>query len=142
MRLRLLHRRLTISAPRMTVRSTMPWVMRWVLAALVLGFSAGIGLWAFEKGKDLAGLDRHAKEELTQLRNEVRLLRNTNDKNQSIVNTSELLLATERAEKNQLVQQVKQLTQTNQSLNDDLGFFQKFTKKSNKLHNIHPITPP
>ena len=56
LRLRLLRRRLTISAPRMAIRSAMPWPLRWAAAALVLGFCGAIGLWAFELGKELPAL--------------------------------------------------------------------------------------
>ena len=56
MRLRLLVRRLTVSAPRMAVRSALPWPFRWVVLALALGFSAAIALWAFELGKEIAGV--------------------------------------------------------------------------------------
>ncbi|MBL8301163.1 MAG: hypothetical protein JNM26_00155, partial [Ideonella sp.] len=68
MRLKLLRRRLSISAPRMIVRSHLPWPLRWAVAALVLGFSAALALWAFEFGKSIAGLDRDAKLELAHLR--------------------------------------------------------------------------
>ena len=74
MRFRLLRRRLTISAPHMSVRSAMPWPVRWAVLAIVFGFCAAIGLWAFEFGKDIAGLERGAKEELTRLRAEAVLL--------------------------------------------------------------------
>lgn len=128
MRFRLLRRRLTISAPSMTVRGALPWPLRWVALALMLGFSAAIGLWAFEFGKNIAGLDRDAKEELVKLRAEVSQLRITNDKNQSIVNTSGLVLATEKAEKDKLNSQLKQLELDNRSLRDDLGFFENLTQ--------------
>lgn len=130
MRFRLLRRRLTISAPSMTVRGALPWPLRWVALALMLGFSAAIGLWAFEFGKSIAGLDRDAKEELISLRAEVSKLRAENDKNQSIVNTSGLVLATEKAEKDKLNIQLKQLDQDNRALRDDLGFFEKLTQSS------------
>jgi hypothetical protein len=67
----LFRRRLTISSPRMAVRSALPWPLRWIAGALMLGFSAAIALWAFEFGKGIAGLDTHAKEELALLRKEV-----------------------------------------------------------------------
>ncbi len=127
MRFRLLRRRLTISAPSMTVRGALPWPLRWIALALMLGFSAAIGLWAFEFGKSIAGLDRDAKEELVKLRAEVTLLREKNDKNQSIVNTSGLVLATEKAEKDKLSTQLKQLESDNRALRDDLGFFENLT---------------
>ena len=128
MRFRLLRRRLTISAPSMTVRGALPWPLRWIALALMLGFSAAIGLWAFEFGKNIAGLDRDAKEELVKLRAEVSQLRTINDKNQSIVNTSGLVLATEKAEKDKLNAQLKQLELDNRALRDDLGFFEKLTQ--------------
>ena len=68
MRWKLLRRRLSVSAPRMIVRSHLPWPLRWAALAVMFGFSAAIALWAFEFGKEIAGLDRGAKEELAQLR--------------------------------------------------------------------------
>jgi hypothetical protein len=131
MRFRLLRRRLTISAPSMTVRGALPWPLRWVALALMLGFSAAIGLWAFEFGKSIAGLDKSAKEELIKLRTEVAQLRLDNDKNLSIVNTAGLTLVTEKAEKDKLNAQLKQLEADNRALRDDLGFFEKLTNAGN-----------
>jgi hypothetical protein len=125
MRFRLLRRRLTISAPRMTVRTSAPWPVRWVLAALVLGFCGAIALWAFEKGKDWAGIDDDAKAELARLRAEVIELREEREKVQSIVNTSGSLLTAEKAAQEKLLAQVKQLEIENRALRDDLGFFEK-----------------
>jgi acetyl-CoA acetyltransferase len=88
MRFKLLRRRLTISAPRMAIRSAMPWPVRWVLAAIVLGFCAAIALWAFEFGKGIAGLDSGAKEELARLREEVSRLRDERDRAQSVASTA------------------------------------------------------
>ena len=48
-------RRQSSSTPWKTVRSHLPWPLRWLGGALVLGFSSAIALWAFETGKDLAG---------------------------------------------------------------------------------------
>ena len=131
MRFRLLRRRLTISAPSMTVRGALPWPLRWVALALMLGFSAAIGLWAFEFGKNIAGLDKDAKEELLKLRTEVAQLRLENDKNTSVINTSGLTLVTEKAEKEKLNAQLKQLEIDNRTLRDDLGFFEKLTSSGN-----------
>ena len=47
MRFRLLRRRLTISAPRVAVRSALPWPLRWLVLALVMGLSGAAALWAF-----------------------------------------------------------------------------------------------
>jgi septal ring factor EnvC (AmiA/AmiB activator) len=125
MRFRLLRRRLTISAPNMAIRTQMPWPLKWALAALVLGFCSAIGLWAFEFGKDIAGIDRTAKEDLTLLRQEVTQLRAERDKAQSLANTSYSAIATEKAAQDALTHQIKALEAENRQLRDDLGFFEK-----------------
>ena len=125
MRWKLLRRRLSVSAPRMIVRSHLPWPLRWAVAAVVLGFSAAIALWAFELGKSLAGLDTGAKEELVRLRAEVAKLREDGDRAISVANTAESLLKTERTAQERLAQQVRQLEAEKQSLQADLGFFEK-----------------
>lgn len=125
MRFRLLRRRLTISAPRMAVRSAMPWPLRWAGAAIVLGFCAAIALWAFEFGKDIAGLETGAKEELLRLRNDLAKLREERDKAQSVFNTSASLITAEKTTQERLAAQIKALEAENRALRDDLGFFEK-----------------
>jgi hypothetical protein len=132
MRFRLLRRRLTISAPRMAVRSALPWPFRWALLAIVLGFCAAIGLWAFEFGKDIAGLEKGSKDELMQLRataaalqTEMLTLKAERDKAQSVANTADTLVTAEKASQEKLIAQVKQLEADNRTLRDDLGFFEK-----------------
>lgn len=138
MRLRLLKRRLTISAPRMAVRSAMPWPLRWAVWAIVLGFCAAIGLWAFEFGKDIAGLERGSREEIQQLRllvesqqRELTQLRQQRDEAQSVANTAGAQIAAEKAAQEKLLDQVKQLEQEAHTLRDDLDFFEKLIPASN-----------
>ena len=125
MRLRLLRRRLTISSPRMAVRSALPWPFRWAVAAVVFGFCAAIGLWAFEFGKVIAGLDGGAREELVRLHGELDKVKAERDRAQSVANTSQTLLTAEKAAQEQLLSQKKELESDNLSLRDDLGFFEK-----------------
>ena len=137
MRFKLLRRRLTISAPRMAVRSALPWPFRWAVLAIVLGFCAAIGLWAFEFGKEIAGLEQYSKEDFLTLRNEVSALKtelarvkDERDKAQLIANTSETQLTTERVAQERLLAQNKQLDADNRNLRDDLGFFEKLIPAS------------
>jgi hypothetical protein len=125
MRWRLLRRRLSISAPRMIVRSHLPWPLRWVVVALSLGFSAAIALWAFEFGKDIAGLDQGSKEEVSQLRAELQTLRAERERAQSIANTADSLLKAERATQDKLNQQLRQAEAEVLALKADLGFFER-----------------
>jgi len=138
MKLRLLLRRLTVSAPRMAVRSAMPWPLRWVLVALVAGFCSAIGLWAFEFGKDIAGLDQGSKQQLQQLQEQVQALRvqlalvtSERDAAQKVANTADTQRTTERVAYEKLLTQSRQLEQDKQRLQDDLGFFERLLPTGN-----------
>ncbi len=125
MRFRLLRRRLTINSPRMAVRSALPWPFRWIMAAVVFGFCAAIALWAFEFGKAIAGIDGGVREDVARLQSELGKLKAERDQAQSIANTAQTLLTTEKAAQAQLLSQKKQLESDNLSLREDLGFFEK-----------------
>ena len=132
MRLKLLLRRLTVSAPRMAVRSALPWPLRWLALAVVAGFCAAIGLWAFEFGKDIAGLDHHSTQQWQTLQAETAALRSQllqaqqqRDKAQSVANTADTELTTQKVTQERLSQQIQQLQADNQRLRDDLGFFER-----------------
>jgi hypothetical protein len=125
MRWKALRRRYSVNAPRMIVRSHLPWPLRWAVLALALGFSAALALWAFEFGKGIAGLDRDAKDELARLRVEVAQLREARDKAQAVANTADSLLKMEKAAQDRLAQQVKQIESENLALKADLGFFEQ-----------------
>jgi hypothetical protein len=109
----------------MAIRSSMPWPIKWVVAAVLLGFCAALALWAFEFGKDLAGIDQGEKEQLAALKIETTKLRTERDKAQSVANVSGSLIATEKATQEKLTQTVKKLEAENQALRDDLGFFER-----------------
>jgi len=132
MRFRLLRRRLTISAPRMAIRSALPWPFRWVVVALVLGFCAAIALWAFEFGKDIAGIDDGRIQDLARLEADVGSLqeqldamKEERDKALSMANTSTTLMTAEKSAQERLSALNKQLEVENRTLRDDLGFFEK-----------------
>lgn len=132
MRLKLLLRRLTVSAPRMAVRSALPWPFRWAMLAIVAGFCAAIALWAFEFGKDIAGLDKGTHEQLQQalsdnasLRTQVALLTEDRNKAQAVADTVHTLLTTEKVAQDKLVESNRQLEADNQKLKSDLGFFEQ-----------------
>ena len=130
MRLRLLRRRLTVSAPRMAVRSALPWPFRWAMLALVFGFCAALALWAFEFGKVIAGIDGPTNEQATQLRVALDKAEQERDEARAVANTSQTLLTAGRAAQEQLIAQNKQLEQEVLGLRDDLGFFEKLIPMS------------
>ncbi len=116
----------------MAIRSAMPWPLRWAIVAIVLGFCAAIGLWAFEFGKDIAGLEKGSREELIRLRAELATVqtelvavKGDRDQAQSIANTAGTLVTAEKASHERVMAQLKQLEMENRALRDDLGFFEK-----------------
>jgi len=125
MRFKLLRRRLSISAPRMIVRSHLPWPLRWALYAVALGFSAAIALWAFEFGKDIAGLDRSSKEDVLRLKAELEGMKEATERAQAIANTADSLLKAEKVAQERLAAQLKQAEAENLALKADLGFFER-----------------
>ncbi len=125
MRFRLLRRRLTVSAPRMAVRSALPWPFRWAMLAVVFGFCAAIALWAFEFGKVIAGVDGGSHDEIVRLRTELVKVIQERDQAQAVANTSRTLLTAGQATQEQLVARARQLELDILSLRDDLGFFEK-----------------
>jgi len=116
----------------MAVRSALPWPFRWAVFAIVFGFCAAIGLWAFEFGKDIADLDHDTKEALKQTRTELlglqaqlTLLESERNKAQSVANTVDTLLMSEKVMREKLATQNRQLEVENRALRDELGFFEK-----------------
>ncbi len=114
----------------MIVRSHLPWPLRWAALAVMLGFSAALALWAFEFGKDIAGLDRDAKEELARLRAEAVQLHADHARARQVADTADSLLKTERATQQRLAGQIRQLEADNQALQADLNFYQRLLPTS------------
>lgn len=130
-------RRLTVSAPRMAVRSALPWPFRWAMLAIVAGFCAAIALWAFEFGKDIAGLDKGNKPQLQQmqlendaLRVQLSTLKDEHNKAQFVANTADTLLTAEKVSQEKLMALNRQLEADNQRLKSDLGFFEQLIPAS------------
>jgi len=116
----------------MAVRSPLPWPLRWAFFAIVVGFCAAIALWAFEFGRDIAGLDGGTKEQLQQALKQIDALRiqldeltHERDKAQSVANTADTVLTTEKVAQEKLLILNRQLELDNQRLKDDLGFFEQ-----------------
>ena len=133
MRWRLLRRRLSISSPRMAVRSHLPWPLRWAVVAIALGFSGALALWAFEFGRGLAGLgqgSRGAQEQVVELRRQLDELRADRDQARSIANSADSLLKAERVTQQKLADQVRALETENQAIKADLGFFERLLPTS------------
>lgn len=126
MKVRLLLRRMSISAPRMTVTTAMPWPTRIVFAAVLLGLGALGGIWFYEYGRSLAGMSpRPSSEQFLASRQQIQALQAEKEQLLSAANTAESQLAMERAAQKQLALQFKTLENENAKLKEDLAFFER-----------------
>src|SRR4051812_40017038 len=97
LRFKLWMRRLSISAPRMTIKSQMPWMLRIALIVIVIGLGGAMAMWAYDLGRSLTGLNPGStKEQVSALKEEVEKLRDERDRFSTTVNAGDSQLNIER----------------------------------------------
>lgn len=125
MKWKLFMRKLSISAPRMTVRSQFPLPVRALLGFIVLALAAAAGVAIYEYGRQFAGPDRRDLQiELERTQLELREARAERDRYSATATALESQLKIERASQAQLGKQVSQLEMESNRLRDDLAFFE------------------
>jgi hypothetical protein len=125
LKLKLWFRRLSISSPRMAVRTQLPWSMRLLLLALAIGLGAVAAMWAHDWQRGLIGVSPGAaKAQLIQYREKLERLSAERDEYSTTVNAAESQLNIERSAQRQLAAQVKALENENSKLKEDLAFFE------------------
>jgi hypothetical protein len=114
--------RFGIAAPRVAVHSPIPWYLRWVGIALLLGVSAASAAWIYDAGRRFAGFDRNEVEtELTAVRGQLLDAEAELQKLRAVANASDSRLAIERTAQQKLAQQIRVLEQDNARLREELG---------------------
>ena len=114
--------RFGIAAPRVAVHSPIPWYLRWVGIALLLGVSAASAAWIYDAGRRFAGFDRNEVEtELTAVRGQLVDAEAELEKLRAVANASDSRLAIERTAQQKLAQQIRVLEQDNARLREELG---------------------
>lgn len=118
-------RRLSVSAPKMRIKTQMSWPLRLVFLAAVLGLGGALSMWMYDLGRSLTGFNPSAtKEQLANYRDEIEQLRLERDQFSTTVNSAESQLNIERSAQKQLLMQVKGLEADNSKLKEDLAFFE------------------
>lgn len=131
MRLKLLRRRWSVAAPRMTVRTARPWWAKAALWFVVLGSAGALAAWTYDLGARFAGFDRSAAQsDAKRLETTVADLRKERDTLLSAVNAASSDLSVERAAQDKLIDQVKALEAENAKLKQDLAFFERILPPS------------
>ncbi len=119
---RKVRQRFGIAAPRVAVHSPVPWYLRWVGIALLLGISAASAAWIYDAGRRFAGFDRNEVEtELSVVKRELADAQAELEKLRAVANAADSRLVIERTAQQKLAQQIRSLEQDNARLREELG---------------------
>jgi hypothetical protein len=118
-------RRWSISAPRMTIRTRLPWPLRAIFLAVVVGVGGAIAMWGYDLGRSLTGFNPGLnREQLANYKEQLGKLSNERDLLSTTANGAESQLNIQRSTEKQLAAQVKVLEADNAKLKEDLAFFE------------------
>jgi hypothetical protein len=117
--------RFGIAAPRVSVRTHVPWYVRWLGLAVMLAFSAALAAWMYDAGRRFAGFDRsEVEQEMSAARSELAKLRDELDRLRAVANAADSKVSIERTAQQKLAQQIRTLEQDNARLREELAIFE------------------
>lgn len=138
-RIRKWRQRFGINAPRVAVRSHIPWYWRWVGLAVLLGVSAASAAWIYDAGRRFAGFDRgEALHELGMLKGSLEEAQAELARLRAMANAAESRVAIERTAQQNLAQQIRGLEQENARLREELATFESML--SAEARNIQSVS--
>lgn len=119
--------RMTVMAPKMSIKSELPMPVRFIAWLLTLGMLGIVGYWGWMQGFGVPGLvasTHGAASQIAQLQEQVEKLTHERDQYSTSVNASESKMSMQRSTEQQLAAQLKQLESENMHLKEDLAFFE------------------
>ena len=120
-----LRQRFGIAAPKVSVRTHVPWYLRWLGFAVMLAFSAALAAWMYDAGRRFAGFDRsEVEQELSAARSELAKVREELARLRAIANAADSKVSIERTAQQKLAQQARSLEQDNARLREELAIFE------------------
>jgi hypothetical protein len=120
-----LRQRFGIAAPKVAVRTHVPWYVRWLGLALLLAFSVALAAWMYDAGRRFAGFDRsEVEQELDAARAEVARLRDELQRLRAVANAADSKMSIERTAQEKLAQQIKAMEKENARLREELALFE------------------
>ena len=120
-----LRQRFGIAAPKVAVRTHVPWYLRWLTIAVLFAFSAALAAWMYDAGRRFAGFDRsEVEEELAVARRQNAAVTTELDRLRAASNAADSKLSIERTAQQKLAQQIRALEQENARLREELAIFE------------------
>ena len=123
--LRRLRGRFGISAPRVAVRTHLPWYWRALAVVVLSGVSLALAGWIYDAGQRFAGFHQGVSEqEISAMRARIVQLESELESTRKVANSSESRLRIESTSQEQLSAQIKTLEEENTRLKSDLATFE------------------
>jgi hypothetical protein len=137
LKLRRLRGRFGIAAPRVAVRTHVPWYWRALAAVVILGLALALAGWIYDARRRYAGFERDASDsEIRALREKTGQLADDVARLQTMANTSESHLQIDRATVQRLTTQVKTLEEENTRLKENLAVFENLAAGGGKATGV------
>ena len=122
-----------ISAPRMAVRTHLPWWGRGAAVAVLLAVIGGMWWWGYDFGQIFGGFNRKEVEQrLATLEADTAKFRHEATELRARNTTLESELAMTRGTQEGLARQTAELSAENAQLKEELAFLQKLVSDSSK----------
>jgi cell division protein FtsB len=135
--LRFLRRRMTIAAPKMSVRTHVPWYLRALFWIVVLSVSIAGAAWVYDAGRKIAGFDStEVQQELGTLRTRTAQLAEENVRLKASQNSADSNIAIERTTQKRMAEQVHTLEAENARLKEDVALFEGMVSTDRKEGNF------
>jgi len=123
--LRRLRSRFGISAPRVLVRTHLPWYWRALAVVVLSGASLALAGWIYDAGQRFAGFHQGASEhEIAGMRERMAQLQTDLEAARKVANASESRLRIESTAQERLTAQIRTLEEENTRLKSDLATFE------------------
>jgi len=123
MKLRLWRRRMSVSSPKMTIRTRTPWPTR-ILIVLLAVLAGAAAMWFYGDGGFSPVTPDDARVQLAHYKEQLDKVTAERDQLSATANAAESQLNIERSAQKQLAAQVKSLEADNMRLKEDLAFFE------------------
>jgi len=123
MKFRLWRRRMSVSAPKLAIRTQTSWSTR-IGIAILIGAIGAFAMWAYDSGRFSPAQPDDMRGQLEQYKEQLEKLSEERDQLSATANAAESQLNIERSAQKQLAAQVKALEADNIRLKEDLAFFE------------------
>jgi len=134
-----LRQRFGIAAPKVSVRTHIPWYLRWLGIAVLFAFSTALAAWMYDAGRRFAGFDRsEVEQELSAARSELGNARDQLKGLSAVANAADSKVSIERTAQQKLAQQARGLEQENARLREELALFESML--SSDTANTAPLS--